>query len=251
MDEDRSFIGHLEDLASRSYDQNIYTFTEFLGEAELNLLLTMKKRLDFAGITLFGGTVHASRVIARFGKPEELGYEQDFPIVCLKISPLSEKYGEALSHRDYLGALMSLGIRRELLGDIIIQGKNAYLFCLDHIAGYIEESLTQIRHTSVVARLQSEVPSDAVPSLEERTVIVQSERLDAVISKVYNLSRSQSQELFRVGKVFVNGKECDNISFSLKPDEKVSVRGYGKFIYKGLNGTTGKGRCRITVAVFL
>ncbi|MBQ9029911.1 MAG: hypothetical protein IJ106_00475 [Parasporobacterium sp.] len=250
MNENPIPAGHFRDLAERSFRQNIYTFTEFLGDAQIGLLMNLEKELSYAGITLFGGTEHAGRVIARFGRAADLGYEAEFPIVCLEITPLSEKFSEELNHRDYLGALMNLGIRRELLGDILVQDKKAYLFCLDHIADYIKGSLTQVRHTRVRVTRPDKIPEEAAVKLEPQPVIVSSERADAVISKFCNLSRSQSQNLFREGKILINGQECGDGSHLLKKEDRVSVRGFGKFLYSGAVGTTGKGRIRVLLQRF-
>ena len=242
--------GHLRDLAARSWQNNLYTFTHFLDEAQIGQLLAMEKELRYAGLTLSGGTEQADRCVARFGREENLGYSQPFPITCLRIEPAAEKFGEELSHRDVLGALMSLGIERDLLGDIYVQEKTAYVLCLDHIAGYIKENLLRIRHTNVTVTALEEIPAILGPEPEARMIIAASERLDAVIAQIYHLSRARSQALFVQGKIFVNGKPVLNHSISGHPADKVSVRGFGKFIYDGAEGVTGKGRCRIRVRIY-
>ena len=244
------FANHLKDLAERSYQNNLYTFTNFLDEAQISQLRSMERELSYAGLTLFGGSEHADRCVARFGREDALGYDQPFPILCLCIAPSMEKYGEVLSHRDYLGALMSLGVERDLIGDIYVAEKTAYVFCLEHIADYIKENLTTVRHTDVRVSILEHAPETAGPVLEKRMIIVASERLDAVISQVFGLSRSRSLSLFPQGKVFVNGRQISNNSTTCHPSDKISARGYGKFIYDGLEGTTGKGRLRILLRVY-
>ena len=249
--EDGMFAGHLKDLAERSWQSSQYTFTSFLDEAQISDLYSMEHELAYAGLVLFGGVEHADRCVARFGREEDLGYSQPFPITCLKVDPVVEKFGENLSHRDYLGALMSLGVERDLLGDIYVQGKTAYVFCLDHIADYIRDNLCSVRHTNVRVTPLEEIPEMVGPVLETKTIIAASERLDAVIAQVYNISRSQSLSLFSQGKVFLNGKQVLNNSVTCHAEDKISVRGYGKFIYDGQIGTTGKGRSRIQVRVYV
>ena len=100
----------IRELADKSYNQNQYTFTGFLGLAEQDALWQVEREVKFAGITLYGGREEAERKILRFGSEAELGYEQPFPICCIRIRPLSAKFADKLSHRDYLGALMNLGI---------------------------------------------------------------------------------------------------------------------------------------------
>lgn len=249
--EEGMFAGHLKDLAERSWHNSQYTFTNFLDEAQISDLHSLERELAYAGIVLFGGVKYADRCVARFGREEELDYSQPFPITCLKVDPSVEKFGEPLSHRDYLGALMSLGVERALLGDIYVQGKTAYVFCLDHIADYIKDNLLSVRHTSVRVTPLEKIPEKLGPSLETRIFVTASERLDAVIAQIYNISRSKSLSLFTQGKVFVNGRQVLNNSAFCHSDDKISVRGYGKFIYHGQIGITGKGRCRIRISVYV
>jgi len=249
-DDSKAFEGHLKDLAERSYSNNIYTFTNFLGEAEKNILFRLSGELSYAGVSTYGGMEYAERVIAGFGREEELGYSKDYPISCLRIAPLSQKFSQELGHRDFLGSLMALGIERELLGDIIVKDNNAYLFCVDHIAQFICDNLTQVRHTNVTVSAAAQVPEDAKPDFRDLCVIVSSVRLDAVISKVFSLSRTQGQNLFSSGKVFVNGAECKSSSYAPKDQDIISVRGFGKFIFAGQQGATGKGRIRVLARLF-
>lgn len=139
----------IRELADKSYNQNQYTFTGFLGLAEQDALWQVEREVKFAGITLYGGREEAERKILRFGSEAELGYEQPFPICCIRIRPLSAKFADKLSHRDYLGALMNLGIERSTIGDILPGEGEAFLFCQDTIAEFICDNLEQIRHTHV------------------------------------------------------------------------------------------------------
>lgn len=239
------------ELAQRSYEKNIYTYTEFLDLAGQNLYFQMEEQLRYAGVAFFGGTKECDRKILRFGKMEEIGYEESFPVACLLIEPMIEKFGENLSHRDYLGALMNLGIERNLLGDIFIRNKMAYVFCLERIAPFLMEELSKIRHTNVKCRI-IEHPEDLLQSEKDRQLVqCSSNRIDAVIAKLYRLSRSASIELFRTKKIFVNGKLCENNSYSLKETDIISVRGYGKFQYAGISHETKKGKLSLMADIYI
>lgn len=238
------------ELAKRSYTQNMFTFTDFLSLPELDLFYQNEPQLRFAGVTVFGGADGADRKVIRFGNPEELGYEETFPIVCIGIEPLIEKFGENLNHRDYLGALMNLGIERENLGDIFIKGKNGYVFCLERIADYIMENLSQVRHTHVKLRILEREEEFVQKEIEEIVVLAASERIDGVISKVYNMSRSQSIDYFRAKKIYVNSRLCENNSYQLKIGDVISVRGYGKFVYNGVGYQTKKGKLSVKVGIY-
>ena len=238
------------ELARRSYAQNMFTFTDFLSLPELDLFYQNEPQLKYAGVAVFGGAEGTDRKVIRFGNAAELGYEETFPIVCIAIEPLLEKFGENLSHRDYLGALMNLGIERENLGDIFIKGKTGYVFCLERIAGFIMENLSQVRHTHVKLRILEKEEEFVQKEIEEMVIIAASERIDGVISKVYNLSRSQSIEHFRAKKIYINSRLCENNSYQLKQGDVVSVRGYGKFVYNGVGYQTKKGKLSVKVGIY-
>lgn len=240
----------LRELAEKSYHQNQYTFTSFLGLAEQEVLWQLEREVKFAGITLYGGREQSERKILRFGNETELGYEQPFPISCIRIRPLSAKFADRLSHRDYLGALMNLGIERGTIGDILPGEGEAFLFCQDTIAEFICDNLDQIRHTHVRCNIVD--AAEDVPEEEPQRQVIQvaSPRVDAVISKVYNKSRSDCLELFRAGKVYVNGRLCENNSKSLESGDVVNARGYGKFRISAEPHVTRKGKLSMETEVY-
>lgn len=240
----------LKDLADRSFSNNKYTYSSFLSEGELSDYFTIERELKYASPKLWGGSENSDRVMVRFGDPESLGYEEDFPIVLLEIRPLNSKFSDDFSHRDFLGALMNLGIERNTIGDILINEKMGYIFCKDTVSEYIKENLTRIKHTSVMVKEAAELDEVFKPTFEEKMVQVASERVDAVVSKVYNLSRSTSTELFRAGKVFVNARECTENAYMLKPEDVISVRGFGKMIYRGCAGLSKKGKSNVKVSIY-
>ena len=240
----------LHDLAKRSYEQNLFTFTGFLGLSEQDLFWQEEKELRYAGFKLWGGDEESERKVLRFGSETDLGYEEPFAVTCIHIAPLQEKFADDFSHRDFLGALMNLGIERSTIGDIRVGKKEAYLFCLESIAPFICDQLEQVKHTHVrcsVVEKMEELPREEPESM---TVQVASERLDAVIARVYNKSRGDVLELFRAGKVYVDGRLCENNSRMLKSQERVNVRGFGKFLFDGVRGETRKGKLSVMVRVY-
>ena len=241
----------LYDLAQQSEKQNRFTFTDFLNEAECAQFYACRHAFKGFGATLWGGHPDADRLMLRFGDPEQLGYEEPFPIVCVHIAPLQEKFAEKLSHRDILGAVMHMGIERGNVGDILIDEKQAYLFCTPPMAEYICRELERIRHTSVSCSVTDQPPETFTQETESGTAQVPSERADCVISKIWHLSRGDSNFLFLSGRVFINGAEAKKSSVSLQSGDKVSVRGYGKFRYLGETGKTKKGNLIIAYEKFV
>lgn len=252
MNRDEEFLAkRIKDLADQSYRTGLYTYTGFLNQQEQAVYNSIKKETAPVTACLFGGVQGCERQILRFGDEESLGYDAGFPICCIEIKPLIEKFADTLTHRDYLGALMHLGIDRSTLGDIMIREKTAYLFCLEKIASFITDNLDQVRHTHVQCRLLEKMPEAVRPQLQAVKLIVPSMRLDVIVAKLCHLSRSQSIALFREKKIFVNGAQQENNSGVLKEQDVVSIRGYGKFICDGIFGETKKGNLNIQVSKYV
>lgn len=240
----------LLELAKRSYEQNIYTFTGFLGLTEQSLFWEVEREVASVGYTLEGGNFLCDRKVLRFGKEEELGYEEAFPIVCVKIAPIMKKFSDEFSHRDFLGAIMNLGIDRSTIGDIFIKENEGYVYCLESISEYIVESLDKVKHTHI----KCEKVKDSLRFVKDEgkmlDLTVTSDRIDVVISGVYHVSRNESLSYFEKGTVYVNGRLCTGNARNLKAGDVVNVRGKGKFLYSGIQHITKKDKCRISVQVY-
>ena len=279
----------LKELSEKAYRENRYVFTDFLNVAQLSAYFEMVENVggstddhasDIDGMIgqmqckAFGGTSGCERCVVRFGSVDLLGYEEPYPITLLKIYPAMAKYAEQLTHRDYLGSLIGLGLEREKIGDIVIprvsdsdnaegngssevkkSAKKAqgavYVFVIETIADYIIENLGYVKHTNVRVEKCDEVPEEVVPHLEDVSVIVSSNRIDAIVAKLYNLSREQSLKLFVEGKVFLNGITMTSNARPLKAGDTISVRGFGKFIFDGEGGSTRKEKLYVNVRKYV
>lgn len=251
MTEEQILKGRLADLAKRAFNQNIYTYTNFLSAAELTWLEEMREELSYIHCETFGGNELAERQIAGFGSEEEFGYAGAFPISVVKVSPLIEKFSDTLNHRDFLGALMHLGIERDTLGDILIKEKTAYIFCLDSIAGYICSELTKVKHTNVKCEITDmDIPA-LTPVLVDEEFPVTSLRLDGIIAGLLKCSRSEALSFFEDKRVTLNGRITGRNSISLKDGDIFSVRGHGKFIFVGSGGSTRKGKIYVHIQKYV
>lgn len=250
MEADEFLKKRFRELADKAYNHNIYTFTGFLGMSELSDFYSMERDLSFIPWKAFGGAEDCERMMVRFGSEEQFGYEEAFPITCLQIKPLMQKFADKLSHRDFLGALMNLGIERDTLGDIILKENEGYLFCTQTIAPYICENLTRIKHTPVLCKESNVIPTEKDEDLQEIKIQAASLRVDGMIAKVYHMSRGESLEQFKQKRVFVNGRLCENNSQLLKEGETVTVRGYGKFVFIHCYGISKKGKMNVTVCCY-
>ena len=216
-------------------NQNYYpVFSDFLNLEEQSVLAK-----SYLPCVLYGGYEGAERVVAGFG---DNVCEQDFPIRCVEIKPVNKKFADKLSHRDFLGGLMNLGIKRELLGDIIIFENSAYLFCLDKISNYIKDNLSRVRHTTVEVNEVDALPVKAVEPKGAEEMVIASLRVDVAVCQVYNLSRNECAKLFETDKVFINSRKLESRSYQLKEGDMVSVRGYGRFQFVSVVRKTKKDR---------
>lgn len=247
--EEEKLIKRFTELLEQSYQNNVFYFTDFLSASDAALVYHVVEgnQTDSPDITVWGGADGCERIIIRFGNEEEFGYSVPFPIRIIKVEPLIQKFADELSHRDFLGALMNLGIERDTIGDIVVKNKTAYVFAVERIAEYIRENLSQVRHTSVKCSVLTEMPEEVKPELESVELIVASVRMDSILAKLYHLSRSQALELFRKKLVLVNGRVYENNSGVPKENDVIAVRGYGKFIYRRIAYDTKKGKQAIAV----
>lgn len=240
----------LAELSRIAYTREIVTFSEFLNLNELNILHTTPKDMLLSQYKTYGGYGLSERQMAAF-LPDALYYNYQYPIQIIEISPVNRKFAEELSHRDYLGAVMNLGIERCKLGDILIEDGKAILFAKEELAGYIMEHLTRIRHTTVKTSILSAFEDSYEPRYEELKGTVASVRLDTVLSLAYPLSRSKITGLIEGARVFVNGKLVTSNGYRLKEGDILSVRKMGRIGYNGILSETKKGRYMVSIRKYI
>jgi RNA-binding protein YlmH len=251
MGDERELIAkHLLDLYRKADRGGYFLFSSFLGLNEQSVLKEIWGDVG-RGCKLFGGAEGCERVMARFGNEDEGGYDAPFPILTLKAEPVSPKFADKLTHRDVLGAIMNLGIERDVIGDIVLRDNAAYIFVKEEMGDYLLSSLTRIKHTDVHLTTVTDLPEGELYKTERRKIQLSGERVDAVVAKVFNLSRDDSQTLIKRGLVFRNGALVTSPSQTPKPLDRISVRGHGRFIYLGYDSDTRKGKMNILVDLYV
>lgn len=233
-------------MASLAFERDIPVHTDFLNLNEQTIFQTISGTLPPVRYELTGGFLASERKVVCFlaSYEEEIG---ELPFDCLKVEPVNAKFAEALGHRDYLGAIMNLGIERAMIGDIVIKDQAAYVFVLKKMSPYLLEHLISVRHTSVTASLCEEAGEILKPEYEEICGSVSSVRLDAIVALAGRLSRTKAAELIAAEKVFLNGRVELSPAKGLKEEEILSIRGIGKFRFAGAGGQTKKGRTIVTL----
>lgn len=244
------FTKRLNEWWQQAYHKNICIYTSFLNLNEFNLFEQFKKTTPGVHYEVWGGYREAERRVICFYVDDSFT-TISFPICCVQVSPVSEKYGETLSHRDYLGAVLNLGIDRSKIGDIAIENKTAYIFCMDVIAPFLCDNLTKIRHTNVNVKEIDINELHYTPKTEVVSGTVSSVRLDALLALAFKTSRSSMTGLISGGKVFANGKLVTSNSFVPKEDDIISVRGMGRFVYRKTENQTKKNRYRILLEKYI
>jgi RNA-binding protein YlmH len=233
---DNHLIDRLQDLAMQSTRQDCLTHTTFLTPAEqAEAIAWLRKNQN--QFVLTGG------------------YEEAERKVCFMLSAVNlqvSSFGRQVNHRDYLGSLLALGIRRDQIGDILVQEHAAVVVVMNGIVPLIQRELTRIGSLSVkvlTMKLQDMVASDR--PVESRRITAASLRLDKIAASGFGLSRTAMADLIRAGAVRVNWQE------ELRPDRDVpigaviSLRGYGRIRLAEEQGRSRKDRHILIIERFL
>ena len=165
-----------------------------------------------------------------------------FPISSISII-YSKKYN--LTHRDFLGTLMGLGIKREVIGDILIEDGRAVVFCLNEIIDYILEQIKKVGNVGVELLKGFTSPLPQGSKLVEFSTTVASNRLDCVISALISCSRNDALKKLSLNFVSVNSVITDKATKPVLKDDVISIKGYGKYIISSINDKTRKDRIKL------
>lgn len=257
--------GRILELANMCYQKNIPLYSDFLNLNEQSVAwqtinqgsnqgfnqLPPVTVMAVGGFDVYGELIDCcERKIFAF-LPKDRDIDRSLiPIEVLEIAPVAAKFAEDLTHRDFLGALINLGIDRCLIGDIFVSDNIAYVICHKRIADFICTELTRVKHT-VVNTLPGSILIDTVIKTTTISTTVASVRLDSMIGSAFNLSRGHVIPLIEEGKCFVNGKLITTNSYTPKVGDIVSVRGMGKFIFDSESGVSKKGRIVINLKKYI
>ena len=242
MDEKDVILNRLKDLAKKRDSGNYCLFSPFLSPDIL------PDAQGIGNICFSGGYEEAERCVAAF-LPDYMSEEEvQWPISLIKVATTDKK---CYNHRDYLGSIMSLGIKRQVVGDIIVCKENAFIFCLESIEEFILNNLTHVAGAVCKTEKVSDLSLLPKRKFENLGGTVASERLDCVVALAIKSSRTKSAEYISSGLVTVNYKETCKTTYMLKEGDRFSVRGKGKFIYDGACGNTKKGRVAIKLRKYI
>ena len=237
----------LNELALRASHTGRVCYTRFLEPAQADAVRAAASHAG-ARAAFWGGYEGAERVVAAF-YADETPAARDYPIRALRIE-WNAKFANP-GHRDLLGAVMGLGIDREVTGDIAMgehRGERcAYLFALDDMAAYIAASLEGAGRAAVKVSEASEAPKLLPPEGQSLRLTVQQARLDAVLAAACRLSRSEAQRLVDAGLVKLNHVPNTHADAKLSEGDLISARGHGRVRVEAFLGESRRGRQVVTV----
>ena len=240
-----NLISRVKDCVSLCFKSDVPRFLGFLSAAEAaEAELFLRK--SGAKYSFFGGYGEAERrYLGVFPKWCE---SADFPIDCVTVS-----YPKAysLTHRDFLGALMGLGISRESVGDILVSSGTAVAFLSKTITEYVLSEIKKVG--SVGVKLSVGMP-EVLPEVSKKITVrdtVSSLRLDCVVAAMASVSRSAAQDMIADSRVSVNSFVCQKPVRTVAPGDNITVRGKGGFTVISSNGQSKKGKTILIYSKFV
>lgn len=256
MNDDELLLSVLDDKADECDRKAIITCTDFLDLRKQSLAVNYLKKKKGIRWLLYGGYDDAERKIVVFLP----FYIEDFNMYIsnnkdenpLCVFRAEKDSFSVLSHRDYLGAITGLGIKREKTGDIIIDDKGCFFFTKHSISKFIEDNFTQAGRGTISVSLV-DINNDFIyaPNIKEKCCFVQSMRLDSVCAAVFSVSRSKASEFIEKGLVFLNDEQIMKPDYHVSVGQKVVIKGKGRAILKDDSGKSKKDRIALIVDVFI
>lgn len=255
MSEDDLLLAYLADKIVQCEKEETISYSYFLTSRQRIVAEQFCKTHCSRQFLFWGGYEEAERTVCFFlpwyltAEDFQTQQEEDFPFVLLRAIP---KGGGVLSHRDYLGALMGLGIKREFVGDILVSNQGADMFVFRKLLPYLESNYEKAGRAALSLEA---VPFSAIAVLlqqrEEVNLTVTSLRLDVLAAAVFHLSRGMAAGAINHGQVFLNGQLIEKPEKSLQAGDKIVIRGKGKAIIKEIGGKTRKDKISVTVEKYM
>lgn len=237
--QDRAFFAHISDLLEAAQDKCYSRFSGFLDLHQQKLAQQAAAAHPAKSWMLFGGYSDAERLMFGAFSAYETPDGAVFPIVPVTISFRAE---DSLSHRDLLGAILALGIKREALGDILVDAGSAVCFLTEPAARVVEQELMKVGRCGVKTAYGQPEILPLARRYQDVFVQLSSLRLDCFTAALCNLSREKASQMLRSKLVQVDGAVTENPACQLSPGAIISLRGYGKFLFDRVERTTRSGR---------
>lgn len=249
--DEKIFLARIAEKAEISREQCYLTCTKFLDLYEAEMAHRLLDALGETRGRFWGGHEGAERQILMF-LPEwldEIPIEgEDCPLTAIRCKRHRE---DTLTHRDYLGSLMGLGLRRDGVGDILVGDHGADIIVLREIAPYLlanyEKAGRKKLQVQEISLSRLIIPEEKVSYIRDT---VASMRLDAIVAAMFRLPRAKAADLVRGGKVFVNQRLCERVDKEVSEHDRITLRGTGRGEVDGVLGESKKGRIMVSFKRF-
>jgi RNA-binding protein YlmH len=242
--EEHEFVDRVVRWKTETSERYSPKLTDFLDPREQEIIKTIVGTDTDVRLSIWGGSSFSERKRALLFPDYYQVSQKDYQLVYYDIVYPSKF--TTIEHRDVLGALMNIGVKRGKYGDILIAGDKVQFVCAAEISGFIELNLTKIGKS--VVKLQHIKENELIEiktDYDERNGTVSSLRLDVIVAEVYNLSRSKATPLIQQGRVKLNHKITDQVASEVMEGDELSVRGFGRSKLIAIEGMTKKEKWRI------
>ncbi|MBQ7595685.1 MAG: hypothetical protein IJU45_03355 [Clostridia bacterium] len=256
MNDEELLLSVINDKILECENNSVITNTDFLDLRKQSIAVSYLKRKKGVRWLLWGGYENAERKIIIFLPYYVENFfdyiktnKSDIPLVLFRAD---KDDFSSLSHRDYLGSILGLGIKREKIGDILVDEKGCFFFALPVISAYISSNLSKAGRGTLSISIKEDIEElNYTPNIKQKVCFIQSPRLDSVCSAVFSLSRSKASEFIEKGLVFVNDEQILKADHKLKVPDKIVIKGRGRAILKDDTGRSKKDRTALVVDVFI
>lgn len=244
---DAAFLkARIEDAVRQSERRGTVSYLGFFTEEQRAVAEGILRHTPVVTHAFWGGFAEAERTLLGVG--EDSAETDWFPLTALEIVSRGR---EVLGHRQVLGSLLSLGVRRETVGDILCADTRAVVFVRDEVLPFVQENLTRVGGAAVTLQAPFTGDLPAAHTFREHRDTVASARLDAVTKICVAFSREEAARLIAAGLVSLNHRPALSASAAVREGDLLSIRGHGRFLVDTLGPPTKKGRLFITLKEYI
>lgn len=246
--EDKNLMSNLYDKIILAEKTNKIIFSnEFLPPSVWKAILNMKSSFDVE-MDSYGIFEDSERKLMAFSK--SLVETANYPVNLIKI--INKSKFKTLEHKDYLGAVMALGIKREKFGDLILSESGTFTAVCEDISEYINQNLTYVGKCPCEVEIIKDFKDISLTHNSKDILIkITSLRLDCVVSSICGLSRGKAAEIIDSGKVLLNYGELREKDKNIESQDILTIRGYGKYKILEVIGTTQKGKLKLSINKYI
>ena len=254
--EDKMCLSQILDKIEFVKTREKIEYTDFLDMYQISLAENFLNKIKFENYKLYGGYEEAERKILILypEKYNENMIEKNYTkmLKVIRVNLPEEEYGK-YSHRNYLGGIVKLGLKREKVGDILVANEGADIIVMHDFVEVLKKelpSLTRFEKSDIEILELKELRKKEI-KIENIKIIVPSLRLDNIVSDLARTSRSKAKQIIEQERVFINGQNETKLSKQIKIGDIITIRGKGRFIVKEFEGTTRSGRTVIVVEKYI